>query len=107
MLRSKNASYVCDVNGFSFVKTSKKYYEDCANQLSKIILRKLQIENHKSSYRLLPELPGPVFPEAAAAIGNQGAGENRPYRPQDLKNRDRWELRSVVAVFRHGDRTPK
>jgi inositol hexakisphosphate/diphosphoinositol-pentakisphosphate kinase len=31
MLRSKGKSYVCDVNGFSFVKTSKKYYQDCAN----------------------------------------------------------------------------
>jgi inositol hexakisphosphate/diphosphoinositol-pentakisphosphate kinase len=31
MLRSKGNSFVCDVNGFSFVKTSKKYYQDCAN----------------------------------------------------------------------------
>jgi inositol-hexakisphosphate/diphosphoinositol-pentakisphosphate 1-kinase len=31
MLRSKGQSYVCDVNGFAFVKTSKKFYQDCAN----------------------------------------------------------------------------
>ena len=31
MLRSGGKTYVCDVNGFSFVKTSDKYYEDCAN----------------------------------------------------------------------------
>ena len=30
MLRSNGKTYVCDVNGFSFVKTSEKYYEDCA-----------------------------------------------------------------------------
>lgn len=44
MLRSKGNSYVCDVNGFSFVKTSKKYYQDCANQISKIIMRKLHLD---------------------------------------------------------------
>ena len=30
LLRSKGKSYVCDVNGFSLVKSSKKYYFDCA-----------------------------------------------------------------------------
>ena len=41
MLRSKGQSYVCDVNGFAFVKTSKKFYQDCANQISRIIMKKL------------------------------------------------------------------
>lgn len=37
MLRCGGKTYVCDVNGFSFVKTSFKYYEDCAMQLRRII----------------------------------------------------------------------
>ena len=31
----------------------------------------------------------------------------RPFRPEEQKSHNAWELRSVVAVFRHGDRTPK
>ncbi|KAL3914527.1 MAG: hypothetical protein SGILL_006070 [Bacillariaceae sp.] len=31
-------SYVCDVNGFSFVKNSRKYYDDCSQVLTEHIL---------------------------------------------------------------------
>lgn len=52
MLRSKGVTYVCDVNGFSFVKTSDKYYEDCAYKIKRIIYNKLNLkwrENYEES----------------------------------------------------------
>lgn len=39
--RANGKSYVCDVNGFSFVKNSSKYYDDCAKILGNMVLREL------------------------------------------------------------------
>ena len=44
MLRSGDQTYVCDVNGFSFVKTSDKYYQDCALMIRRIIYKKLNLQ---------------------------------------------------------------
>ena len=39
LLRAKGKSYVCDVNGWSFVKYSKKFVEDAALCLRAMILK--------------------------------------------------------------------
>ena len=86
LLRANGRSYVCDVNGFSFVKNSMFYYNDFAKILANIILRRLAPEMHihwSMPYQL--EDP-PIVP---TTIGRM------------------MELRCMVAVIRHGDRTPK
>ena len=93
ILRSNGKTYVCDVNGFSFVKTSDKYYFDCAIQLKQMILSKTG---------------STVAIEDTSSISEKSS--STPFRPQRLKDETKqrgWELRSVVSVFRHGDRTPK
>ncbi|GAU99688.1 hypothetical protein RvY_10649 [Ramazzottius varieornatus] len=86
LLRANGRSYVCDVNGFSFVKNSMIYYNDCAKIIANHALRKLAPELH--------------IPWA------------RPYQLEDppivtTTQGKMMELRCVVAVMRHGDRTPK
>ena len=44
MLRSNGKSYVCDVNGLSFVKESPKYYRDSGTMLRKVIIKKFNPE---------------------------------------------------------------
>ncbi|CAH9118589.1 unnamed protein product [Cuscuta epithymum] len=98
LLRCEGRSYVCDVNGWSFVKNSYKYYDDAA-----CVLRKLFLDAkapHLSS-TIPPTLPWkvnePVQP--FEALTRQGSGLGTFGQSE--------ELRCVIAVIRHGDRTPK
>ncbi|KAG7355189.1 histidine phosphatase superfamily branch 2 protein [Nitzschia inconspicua] len=47
-------SYVCDVNGFSFVKNSRKYYDDCAQILTEHILAAVKPNKLKTFSTLDP-----------------------------------------------------
>ncbi|XP_076356435.1 inositol hexakisphosphate and diphosphoinositol-pentakisphosphate kinase-like isoform X7 [Tachypleus tridentatus] len=85
-LRTNGKSYVCDVNGFSFVKNSMKYYDDCAKILGNMILRELAPQLH-IPWSMPFQLDDP--PIVPTTFGKM------------------MELRCVIAVIRHGDRTPK
>ncbi|XP_076801745.1 inositol hexakisphosphate and diphosphoinositol-pentakisphosphate kinase 2-like isoform X2 [Clavelina lepadiformis] len=85
-LRAHGKSFVCDVNGFSFVKNSMKYYDDCAKVLGNIIMRDLAPQFH---------IPWSIPTDA----------EDIPFVP--TTSGTMMELRCVIAVIRHGDRTPK
>ena len=88
LLRANSSSFVCDVNGFSFVKSSKKYYDDCGYIVGVNLLR--VIAPHLPN-RILDDLPRPIDdqPMVRTTVGRM------------------MELRCVVAIIRHGDRTPK
>ncbi|XP_061594732.1 inositol hexakisphosphate and diphosphoinositol-pentakisphosphate kinase 2 isoform X11 [Cololabis saira] len=86
LLRANGHSYVCDVNGFSFVKNSMKYYDDCAKILGNIVMRELAPQ-----FQIPWSIPTdsediPIVPTTSGTM---------------------MELRCVIAVIRHGDRTPK
>ncbi|XP_061678441.1 inositol hexakisphosphate and diphosphoinositol-pentakisphosphate kinase 1 isoform X2 [Syngnathoides biaculeatus] len=86
LLRANGHSFVCDVNGFSFVKNSMKYYDDCAKVLGNLIMRELAPQFH---------IPWSIPMEA----------EDIPIVP--TTSGTMMELRCVIAIIRHGDRTPK
>ncbi|XP_037658201.1 inositol hexakisphosphate and diphosphoinositol-pentakisphosphate kinase 2 isoform X11 [Choloepus didactylus] len=86
LLRANGQSYVCDVNGFSFVKNSMKYYDDCAKILGNIVMRELAPQFHIPWSIPLEAEDIPIVPTTSGTM---------------------MELRCVIAVTRHGDRTPK
>ena len=94
ILRSKGVSYVCDVNGWSFVKGNKKYNEDCAILIRRMILQKLDMKLFLEKPIYIRKVP--IYKNLK--IPNKNNNNNIKYEE---------ELRSVVAVFRHADRSPK
>lgn len=156
ILRVHGRSFCCDVNGFSFVKNSRKYYDDASQVLIEMMINRCRPEllAHPSTHKKLPGVktvpvnltkqtlaimtpkpsrsPTPpahvgltrseVGTDAVVQNGND-ASEYRPPSPslmsvsrrgsQDNFNdrasadEETEELRCVIAVIRHGDRTPK
>uniref|UniRef100_A0A158P793 Inositol hexakisphosphate and diphosphoinositol-pentakisphosphate kinase n=1 Tax=Angiostrongylus cantonensis TaxID=6313 RepID=A0A158P793_ANGCA len=100
LLRANGKSYVCDVNGFSFVKTSTKYYEDTAKILGNTILRRLATS---MSVRIPYQMP--LGEQEAPPLLDLGLGDDPPF--VSTPSGKLMELRCVLAVIRHGDRTPK
>ncbi|XP_025791383.1 inositol hexakisphosphate and diphosphoinositol-pentakisphosphate kinase VIP2-like isoform X1 [Panicum hallii] len=98
LLRSDGRSYVCDVNGWSFVKNSYKYYDDAACILRKIFL---DAKAPHLSSTIPPNLPWKSEPvQPTEGLTRQGSGIIGTFGQSE-------ELRCVIVVIRHGDRTPK
>ncbi|KAF8118051.1 hypothetical protein N665_0006s0052 [Sinapis alba] len=99
LLRSEGSSYVCDVNGWSFVKNSYKYYDDAACVLRKMFLDAKAPHLSSTIPPILPwKINEPV--QSNEGLTRQGSGVIGRFGQSE-------ELRCVIAVVRHGDRTPK
>ncbi|XP_024027955.1 inositol hexakisphosphate and diphosphoinositol-pentakisphosphate kinase VIP2 isoform X3 [Morus notabilis] len=98
LLRCEGRSYVCDVNGWSFVKNSYKYYDDAACVLRKMLL---DAKAPHLSSAIPPTLPWKTNEPSQPSEGltRQGSGIIGTF--------GQAELRCVIAIIRHGDRTPK
>ncbi|KAF0697268.1 Aste57867_12040 [Aphanomyces stellatus] len=119
ILRVGNESFVCDVNGWSFVKNSPKYYDDCSILLRQFLERALagfadpyadmhsppdRFFGHGSSMSFLEEShDADENPQESHGRGQNGEGFHDPLDNEGQEE----ELRCVLAVIRHGDRTPK
>ncbi|KAF5725328.1 inositol hexakisphosphate [Tripterygium wilfordii] len=99
LLRCEGRSYVCDVNGWSFVKNSHKYYDDAACVLRKMLL---DAKAPHLSSAIPPTLPWKVNEpiQPSEGLTRQGSGIIGTFGQSE-------ELRCVIAIIRHGDRTPK
>mmetsp|Transcript_25598 Transcript_25598/g.75672 ORF Transcript_25598/g.75672 Transcript_25598/m.75672 type:complete len:1449 (-) Transcript_25598:644-4990(-) len=117
-------SFVCDVNGWSFVKNSKRYLDDAAGILRSIIMS--MVAPHRLAAEPVPRLVG----GAESSLCTLGlADDDAHVMKNDLGSMDgieadipgldfeeaqrtedrsaTEELRCVLAIIRHGDRTPK
>ncbi|CRG95807.1 acid phosphatase, putative [Plasmodium gallinaceum] len=99
ILRTTMGPFVCDVNGWSFVKGNVKYYNDCAHILRAMFLAKLE-----EKYNIIPR----DLADNWYNIENEEEVLRKTFRqPDDLHCSHHEELCSVIIVMRHGDRKPK
>lgn len=99
LLRTPTKSYVIDVNGWSFVKGVDKYYEDAAAVLCNHMLRvtnTTRVVNRTSKSNAV-----------APSDAEPNTKEPNEKPPASLGRWENQELLAVLAIMRHGDRTPK
>ena len=93
ILRVHGRSYCCDVNGFSFVKSSRKYYDDASQVLCEIMMNQV-----RSNYRAALSTRTPITrsrvkssltaikPEPALTASNLAKAESLRKRSQASTN---------------------
>lgn len=74
ILRVKGKSYCCDVNGFSFVKNSRKYYEDASQILTEIMLNTLRPEYNSTLSTRAPLVRPVLTKEKLSSLGSRSLG---------------------------------
>ena len=116
-LRVHGKSYVCDVNGWSFVKNSRKYYDDCSQILIEMMCSALRPEVCSSQSTVQPlmrspsgrhctdVLPASTIPCDSSTVNSLDTSTSSRQEPASVA--DQEELRCVISIIRHGDRTPK
>lgn len=100
ILRTGKGSLVCDVNGWSFVKGSTKYYNDSAVLLRRFFLDRIGISYDPTDDYMMCPLPGEEMIRRTFADYDDGEDQYAP-------DPDEEQLRGVVIIVRHGDRKPK
>ncbi len=109
---------MCDVNGCSFVKKSTKFYDDCSSLLYNMILKNTFIfrnnkyastDKERSEKDMMKMISTKVEVKTSTSafgtvdeilVGDDDGSEA-------VEEDESRELRCVIAVLRHGDRTPK
>lgn len=101
ILRTDGGSYVCDVNGWSFVKGNQKYYNDCSTLIRKHLLDERGVTNVDTSTMMILGPGDEVIRDTFAQL--------TPYESlrESAVSHSKERLRCVLVVMRHGDRRPK
>ncbi|KAK1443372.1 diphosphoinositol pentakisphosphate kinase [Babesia gibsoni] len=100
ILRTMNGPYVCDINGWSFVK-HRRHHMDLSQIIRIMFLLKLQ---KKYNIKLGKVIPARIVTnETAEALKKTFVNVEHTLENSETHE----ELCSVVVVMRHGDRKPK
>ena len=115
IVRSRDGRpFVIDVNGWSFVKNSRKYFDDCAQRLrlmclefDKTVLNPRRYRRY--SYQHIPrslgigDIEDEEETEAHSSTNELCIDQTNAF----VDKQKMHILRGLFGIFRHGDRTPK